>query len=81
MGNLTEEEFESLKQQENHRNAIHHDLGAMSTQTKRLHKAYVNLEEGAEKFRQELVDKYGKINVNLKDGSFEVVKEEEENKK
>jgi len=41
----------------------------------------VNLEEDAEKFRQKLVDKYGKINVELKDGSFEVVKEEEENKK
>jgi len=80
MGHLTEEEFESLKQQEGTRNAIHHDLGAMATQTKRLHKAYVNLEEDAEKFRQKLVDKYGKINVELKDGSFEVVKEEEENK-
>tara|TARA_R100000656_G_scaffold80078_1_gene58736 strand:- start:883 stop:1128 length:246 start_codon:yes stop_codon:yes gene_type:complete len=80
MGHLTEEEFESLKQQEGTRNAIHHDLGAMSTQTARLHKAYVNLEEDAEKFRQKLVDKYGKINVELKDGSFEVVKEEEENK-
>tara|TARA_R110001583_G_scaffold111743_1_gene261055 strand:- start:143 stop:388 length:246 start_codon:yes stop_codon:yes gene_type:complete len=80
MGNLTEEEFESLKQQEGTRNAIHHDLGAMSTQTEKLHKAFLKLEEDAEKFRQELVDKYGKINVNLKDGSFEVVKEEEENK-
>ena len=49
----------------------------MSTQTKRLHKAFLKLEEDAEKFRQKLVEKYGKINVNLKDGSFEVVKEEE----
>ena len=80
MGNLSEEEFEKLKQQEATRNAIHHDIGAMATQTKKLHKAFDNLEEDAENFRKELVEKYGKINVDLKDCSFEVIKEEEQNK-
>ena len=80
MGNLSEEEFEKLKQQEATRNAVHHDIGAIAIQTKKLHKAYDNLEEDAENFRKELVEKYGKINVDLKDGSFEVIKEEEQNK-
>ena len=34
MGNLSEEEFEKLKQQEATRNAIHHDIGAIAIQTK-----------------------------------------------
>ena len=80
MGNLSEEEFEKLKQQEATRNDIHLDIGAIAIQTKKLHKAYDNLEEDAENFRKELVEKYGKINVDLKDGSFEVIKEEEQNK-
>tara|TARA_R110000796_G_scaffold67253_3_gene154262 strand:- start:2719 stop:2967 length:249 start_codon:yes stop_codon:yes gene_type:complete len=78
MGNLTEDEFNQLKQLEGTKNAIHHDLGALATQQKRLHKGFENLEEQSEKFRNELVEKYGKINVDLKDGSFKEVEEVEE---
>jgi hypothetical protein len=48
----------------------------MATQTKKLHKAFENLENDMQTFREELVAKYGKINVDLKDGSYTVVEEE-----
>tara|TARA_S200002703_G_scaffold154562_1_gene157576 strand:+ start:1321 stop:1560 length:240 start_codon:yes stop_codon:yes gene_type:complete len=76
MAQLDEQEFEQLKQQEASKNAILFDIGAMATQTKKLHKAFENLEKDMQTFREELVAKYGKINVDLKDGSFELVEEE-----
>ena len=39
-------------------------------------KRFENLEKDMQTFREELVAKYGKINVDLKDGSFELVEEE-----
>ncbi|MBN88370.1 hypothetical protein CMO95_02090 [Candidatus Woesearchaeota archaeon] len=76
MANLEEQEFEKLKQHEATKNAILFDIGAMATQTKKLHKAFENLENDMQTFREELVAKYGKINVDLKDGSYTVVEEE-----
>jgi hypothetical protein len=36
------------------------------------------IQEEDNKFKKELEDKYGKININLEDGSYEEIKEEQE---
>jgi hypothetical protein len=41
---------------------------------------WAGIQEEDNKFKQELEEEYGKININLEDGSYEEIKEEESNK-
>jgi hypothetical protein len=41
---------------------------------------YVELMVEQDKSKKELEESYGKVNINLQDGSFELIEENEENK-
>ncbi len=57
--------------------AIKHDLGSMVIRKSELLRGYdVTLEEN-NKVIKELEVKYGKVNINLEDGSYEDIKENE----
>ena len=78
MSKITEEQLKQLQEQEGKKNAIKHDLGLLETQKHSLLHAFANIQEEQEKFKVQLEDEYGKINVNLQDGSYEVIPEEVE---
>ena len=82
MSKIEEKELEVLQEQEKKKGAILHDLGLLTTQKHSLNHMYVELMVEQDKSKKELEEKYGKININLSDGSFEEIKEEqdEENK-
>jgi hypothetical protein len=75
MSKITEEELEQLKDQESKKSAILHDLGVLETQKHGLLHAYAVIQDEQNKSKVALEDKYGKINVDLSDGSFETIEE------
>ena len=80
MSKITEAELKGLQKQEQKKGAILHDLGLLQTQTYSLNHMYVELMVEQDKTKKELEETYGKVNINLQDGSFELIKEDEENK-
>ena len=82
MSKIEEKELEVLQEQEKKKGAILHDLGLLDTQRHSLMHIYADLMKEQQDSKTELEEKYGKININLSDGSFEEIKEQqdEENK-
>jgi len=74
---IEEQLLNQLREQESKKNAILHDLGVLETQKHNLLHAFANIQAEQEKTKTEIEDKHGKINVNLEDGSYEVLPEEE----
>jgi hypothetical protein len=75
MSKITEEELEQLKDQESKKSAILHDLGVLETQKHSLLHVYAVIQDEQNKSKVALEDKYGKINVDLSDGSYETIEE------
>ena len=81
MSKISEAELKNLQEQEQKKGAILHDLGLLQTQTHSLNHYYVELMVKQDKFKNELEETYGKVNINLQDGSFElIVEDDKENK-
>jgi len=81
MSKITESELKGLQEQEQKKSAILHDLGLLQTQIHSLNHMYVELMIEQEKTKKELEDSYGKVNINLQDGSFELIQEKDEENK
>ena len=81
MSKISEVELKNLQEQEQKKGAILHDLGLLQTQTHSLNHYYVELMVEQDKSKKELEEIYGKVNINLQDGSFElIVEDDKENK-
>lgn len=78
MSKISKEELESLLESEKKISAIKHDLGTLEVQKHGLLHAFAQVQEESNKVKKELEDKYGKININLKDGSYEEIKDDKE---
>jgi len=81
MSKITEVELKGLQEQEQKKGAILHDLGLLTTQKHSLNHMYVELMVEQEKTKKELEETYGKVNINLQDGSFELIPEKDEKNK
>ena len=77
MSKISKEELKNLQEQTGKLNAIKHDLGLLQTQIHSLNHMYSELMVEQEKSKKELEESYGKINIDLKDGSYKEIKEEE----
>ena len=80
MSKISESELKGLQEQEQKKGAILHDLGLLQTQIHSLNHLYVELMVEQEKTKKELEEAYGKVNINLQDGSFELIEEKNEEK-
>ena len=76
MSKIKQEELEQLQDQEKKKGAILRDLGILETQKHQLLHAFAIIQDEQDKLKVALEDAYGKINVNLEDGSYELVSEE-----
>ena len=77
MSKIKESELKTLHEQEQKKGAILHDLGLLETQKHSLNHMYAELMVEQDKSKKELEESYGKVNINLKDGSYEIIKDEE----
>jgi predicted nucleic acid-binding Zn-ribbon protein len=78
MSKISKEELESLLESEKKVSAIKHDLGTLDEQKHNLLHALSQVREESNKVKKELEEKYGKININLQDGSYKEIKEDKE---
>ena len=72
---LTDKELETLKDQESKKNAIIQKLGLLEAEKHSFLHALAEVQNDQQVTFKELEDKYGKIEVNLEDGSFSETKE------
>ena len=72
---ITENELKSLQEQEQKKGAILHDLGLLETQKHDLLHFYSDILTQQNIEKKELEEKYGKVNVNLNDGSYKLIEE------
>lgn len=80
MSKITKEELKELQEQEQKKSAILHDLGLLDTQRHSLLHVWADIVSQQEGAKKELEEKYGKINIDLKDGSYTEIKEDESKK-
>lgn len=78
MSKITKEELKELQEQEQKKSAILHDLGLLDTQRHSLLHVWADIISKQEAKKKELEEKYGKVNIDLKDGSYTEIKDETE---
>jgi hypothetical protein len=77
MNKISELHLKELQEQEKNKAKIINELGALQIQTHSLNHLYAEVMEKQDKSKNELEETYGKVNINLQDGSFELIKENE----
>ena len=75
MSKITKEELKDLQELQGKLNAIKHDIGLLETQKHSLLHMYAEKISKQEESKKKLEESYGKINIDLKDGSYEEIKE------
>ena len=68
---ITDEELSKLKEQENQKNQIALEMGALDYKKHKLSKLLDDLVELQEMTLEDLNEKYGNINIKIDDGSYE----------
>ena len=74
---ITEEQLEQVRAQQGVKARIINDVGVLEAQKHDLLNALTNVMQKTAETAEELEKEYGKININLEDGSYEVVEVEE----
>ena len=75
---ITEEQLQQVQTQVKVRGQLISDIGAVEAQKHDLLHALNNVMQKTKETADELEKEYGKININLEDGTYEVVEEEKE---
>ena len=75
---ITKEQLQTLKDQEQKKSAILHDLGLLETQSHTLNHYYAELMNSQVETKKELEELYGEINIDLTDGSYKITKDEKD---
>jgi len=70
MSKITEQELEQLKDQESKKAQITNEVGILEARKHQLLHLLDNILEEQSKTKTLLEDKYGRINVDLKDGEY-----------
>jgi hypothetical protein len=71
MSKITDQELAQLKDQESKKEQILREVGILEARKHQFLHTLDQVLEEQNKTKVELEDKYGKINIDLKDGSFE----------
>ena len=75
---VREEELKTIKDQQEKINSILHQLGYLESQKHGLLHELAGVNQDIEEFKSKLEEEYGAININLEDGTYTEIKEEEE---
>mgnify|MGYP003143414711 FL=1 len=77
---ITDQELETLTKQENQKNSIAHDLGVLDSRKHKLLQLLDDVLEHQEITFEDIQENYGKINIDLKTGEYEEIKEDNKDK-
>ena len=74
---IEEQELKTVKEQTGKIQQCVLDLGSLEVKKAEIMQAYSEFLKELDVTKKELEEKYGQVNINLTDGSYEGVKEEE----
>ena len=75
---ITDEQLQKVQAQVKVRGQLVADIGAAEDQKHELLHALNNVMQKTKETADELEKEYGKININLEDGTYEVIEEEKQ---
>jgi|TARA_R100001510_G_scaffold55582_1_gene59731 septation ring formation regulator EzrA len=78
---IEEQELKKVQNYEQQMTSIKMELGSIQLNTHILKNTYTTLMQEYNSLRKELEDKYGKVQINISDGSYEEIKENEPSNK
>ena len=74
---ITDHQLKKVTDQQKRLNDVLTNIGVLEVQKHNLAQQVKNISEEIEKTKLELEEEYGKVNINLADGTYEEIKEEE----
>jgi len=77
---ITEEQLKLLQEQQGRLNEMLRTVGVLEVQKSNVSKEIEALSKEIDSTKKELEEEYGQININLQDGSYEDIVEEEDAK-
>ena len=73
---ITDKELETIKAQQGKIQTVVYDLGALEAKKFEISVALKEFNDELNVTKKELEEKYGQVNINLQDGSYEEIVEE-----
>ena len=73
---ITDKELETIKEQQQKIQTVVYDLGALEAKKFEISGALKDFNDALNETKKELEEKYGQVNINLQDGSYEEIVEE-----
>jgi len=77
---LTEKELKKVQDHQGQIGRLIHNIGVLEAEKHAALHILAGANEDQEKTKKELEEKYGSININISDGSYEEIKKEETEK-
>ena len=74
---IKEEELKTIKEQQEKINSILHKIGYLESQKHGLLHELAGVNQEVEEFKKVLEEEYGAVNINLEDGTYAKIEEEE----
>ena len=81
MSKIKDEQLEKLQELVNNLNQIQSQLGRIELQKHGLLHQSFELQNGLKEFQDELEKEYGKVSINVQDGTYKEITEEDESDK
>jgi predicted RNA-binding protein with PIN domain len=78
MAKIKEEQLKAVTEQQQKLTTVLSQIGVLEIQKLNLAQEVKNLEGEIEKTKKELEEEYGKVSINLSDGTYEPIKDEQE---
>mgnify|MGYP003137607634 CR=1 FL=1 len=78
MAKIKEEQLKAITEQQQKLTTVLSQMGVLEIQKLNLAQEVKNLEGEIEKTKKELEEEYGKVSINLSDGTYEPIKDEQE---
>ena len=70
---ITDKELETIKEQQQKIQTVVYDLGALEAKKFEISAALKEFNDALNETKKELEEKYGQVNINLQDGSYEEI--------
>ena len=76
MNRIEDKELEQIREQQTKLAQIKQDLGTLEVRKHEVMQVFLDVNKEVEETKSELESKYGRVNINLDDGTYSEIEEE-----
>lgn len=76
MNRIEDKELEQIREQQTKLAQIKQDLGTLEVRKHEVMQVFLSVNKEVEETKSELENKYGRVNINLDDGTYSEIEEE-----